>query len=188
MLGLDVQALLVALALSGGAFLIGRVVVYLGEKSLEKKYGVGGVRERMVGCARLETALEQRRQEHVAALTEADNQATAAARRRKQIQRRYDDAVSAGEAPVRIIGEELKETPCFHAEVNNKYVASGTFEQKEHAYIDPAWAQPQVIEVWARSAAEARAEIERRYPPAFGYHISRLLDIGSVEAMKPGGR
>lgn len=188
MLGLELQALSIGLGLSILAFIVGRVVLFMGEQSLDKKYGVKGVRQKLVACARLEGALEQRKNEHARRLKDADGQASDALRRKKQLERRIDDAVSAGEALVRLIGDEIKDAPCFYAEVNNKYVGTANFEQKQHAYIDPSWAQPQVIEVWARSAAEARAEIERRYPPAFGYNISRLLDIGSVDSMKPGGR
>lgn len=185
MAGFDVQALFVALGLSGAAFLIGRVVVYLGEKSLEKKFGVDGFRERLVACAKLETQLDARSAERAKALKEADNIASEAVKRRKQLERRMADAQSYGEALVRIIGDEVKDAPCFYAEVVNKYVGQATFEQREHAYVDSSWAQPQVMEIWARSIAEARAEIERRYPPAFGYQISRLIDIGLVDAMKP---
>lgn len=185
MAGFDVQALFVALGLSGAAFLIGRVVVYLGEKSLEKKFGVDGFRERLVACAKLETQLDARSAERAKALKEADNIASDAVKRRKQLERRMADAQSYGEALVRIIGDEVKDAPCFYAEVVNKYVGQATFEQREHAYVDSSWAQPQVMEIWARSIAEARAEIERRYPPAFGYQISRLIDIGLVDAMKP---
>jgi hypothetical protein len=185
MSGFDVQALFVALGLSGAAFVIGRVVVYMGEKSLEKRHGVIGARDRLAACAKLEAALERRRTEKAKELKEADARASEMARRRKQLERRIADAVSAGEALIRVIGEEVKDTPCFHAEVINRYVGQAGFEQKQHAYIDSSWAAPQVLEIWARSVAEARSEIERRYPPAFGYHISRLLDSDQVEAMKP---
>lgn len=186
MAGFDLQALFVALGLSGVAFAIGRVVVYMGEKTLEKRHGVSGFRERFAACARLESALEARAAARAKELKDADNAASDSVRRRKQLERRIADANSLGEAMVRVIGEENKDSPCFYAEVVNKYVGKSTFEQREHAYVDSSWAQPQVIEVWARSATEARGEIERRYPPAFGYHISRLLDIGAVESMKPG--
>lgn len=185
MAGFDVQALFVALGLSGAAFVIGRVVVYLGEKSLEKKFGVDGFRERFAACAKLEAQLDSRSAERAKALKDADNIASDAVKRRKQLERRMADAQSFGEAMVRIIGDEVKEAPCFYAEVVNRYVGQATFEQREHAYVDSSWAQPQIMEIWARSIAEARAEIERRYPPAFGYHISRLIDIGMVDAMKP---
>lgn len=185
MAGFDVQALFVALGLSGAAFLIGRVVVYLGEKTLEKKFGVDGFRERLVACAKLESQLDARSAERAKALKEADNIASDAVKKRKQIERRMADAQSYGEALVRIIGDEVKDAPCFYAEVVNRYVGQAAFEQREHAYVDSSWAQPQIMEIWARSIAEARAEIERRYPPAFGYHISRLIDIGLVDAMKP---
>ena len=188
MAGFDLQALFVALGLSGTAFVIGRVVVYLGEKSLEKRHGVDGFRERFAACARMETALELRASARAKELKEADNAASDAVKRRKKLDRQLADAQSFGEALVRIIGEENKDSPCFYAEVVNKYVGQANFEQREHAYLDSSWSQPQIMEIWTRSAAEARAEIERRYPPAFGYHISRLLDIGAVESMKPGAK
>lgn len=187
MAGFDVQALFVAFGLSGAAFGIGRLVVYLGEKSVEKRFGVVGVRSRLTACARLEAGLEQRRDELTKALRDADSRSSAALSRRKQLERRHADAVGSGEVLIRLIGEEIKDTPCFYAEVINKYVGKAGFEQRPQAHVDSSWASPQIMEVWARSAAEARSEIERRYPPAFGYHITRLLDIGTVESMKPPG-
>lgn len=180
-----VQAGLAALALSGIAFGIGRLIVYFGERSIEQKYGTYGVRDRLVGCAKLEAALEARKVERIQKLKEANAAVEDATKRRRQVERRLADAVGSGDILVRVIGEEAQGTPCFHAEVSNRYVGGANFEQKQHAYIDPSWAAPQVLEIWARSVAEARTEIERRYPPAFGYVIGRLLDINSVEANKP---
>lgn len=180
-----VQAFLVALALSGVAFGIGRVVVFLGERSIETRLGAPGLRDRLIACAKLETALEKRREDRAAELKTARGRAEDAAGRRTRLDRQLNEALGAGETLIRVIGEEVRDAPCFHAEVVNKYVGAPNFEQKAHAYIDSSWAQPQIMEVWARSVAEARNEIERRYPPAFGYQIGRLLDINTVEAQAP---
>ena len=74
---------------------------------------------------------------------------------------------------------------CYIALVANKYAGSGG-TQKAHALIDPSWAQPQIIHVWARGMGEARGEIERRYPPAFGFVITRLQDVAQPAVAKAG--
>ncbi len=177
-----VQALLFALALSGMAFGIGKLVVVMGERMIEKRHGIVGVRDMLVRRARLETALEARRQERIKEIKAADETAREVLERKRKLERQLSDIHSKGESLVRQIGEENTNTPCWQAEVVNKHVGTSTFQQKPHAYIDSSWAQAQPIEVWARSAAEARTEIERRYPPVFGFAITRLQEVATGDS------
>ncbi|AWK85677.1 hypothetical protein [Azospirillum thermophilum] len=171
------NALFSALGLSGLAFAIGKLVVATGERMIEKRHGTGNVRETITRRAKLETGLEARKGERAAQIKEADGAVQDMLRRRSVLERQLKDAQQTSEMLVRQIGEELAGTPCYLAMVVNKYVGNAAFQQKQHAFIDSSWSQPQMIEVWARSMAEARAEIERRYPPAFGYVVTRLQDM-----------
>lgn len=181
-----VQVLLFALGLSGVAFGIGKVVVHFGERSIERKHGIVGMRDLLVRRARLEQALEARRTQRVGDLKKAETALQEVARRRQRLDRQWTDARAAGDRQIRLIGEEVEGTPCYVAMVVNKYVGSGN-TPRGPMLIDRTWVQPQTIEVWTRSLAEARAEVERRYPPAFGFNISRLHELGDSTAGAKGG-
>ena len=176
------QALITAFGLAGLGFGIGQLVVIFGERAIERRYGTSGVRDTIVRRAKMETRFESRRSDRVGELRELEGTVEDLMRRRKVLERQMKDSQQSGERLVRLIGEEVTGSPCYLAMVANKYVGTATFQQKEHAFIDSSWAQPQSIEVWAKSMAAAREEIERRYPPAFGYVITRMQDVGAAEA------
>ena len=170
------QALFYALAFSGVAFGLAKLVVVVGERSIERRHGTVGIRDMLVRRARLEQGLEARRDQRRKEIKAALDETSEVARRRAQLERQVADTLRGGERVIHLIGEETKGTPCFQAQVLNKYVGSGV--QHQHAFIDARWAQPQEMEVWAPSLAEARKVIEARYPPAFGYKIVFLREAG----------
>ncbi len=175
------QALMTAFGLAGLAFGIGKLVVVFGERAIERRHGMSGVRDVIARRAKMETRFEARRTDRVGELKEAKAAVEEAMQRRTLLERRLKDSQRVGEQVVRLIGEEVAGRPCYLALVVNKYVGTANFQQSQHAFIDSGWAQPQSIEVWAKSMAEARAEIERRYPPAFGYAITRMQDVGAAD-------
>lgn len=175
------QALITAFGLAGLGFAIAKLVVVFGERAIEKRHGVSGMRDSIVMRAKLETKLEARRVVRVAELKELDGEVEDILRRRKTLERQLRESQVAGEKLIRLIGEEVKGTPCYIAMVVNKYITGANFQQKANAYIDPHWARPQTVEVWAKTIADARAEVERRFPPALGYSITRMQDSGASD-------
>lgn len=173
------NALITAFGLSGLGFGIAQLVVVFGERAIERRHGTSGLRDKITRRAKLETKFEARRTARVGELKEAEGQVQDMMRRRQTLERQLKDAQRSGEQIMRLIGEETTGTPCYVAMVVNKYVGSANFQQKQHAFIDSSWSQPQPVEIWARSMAEARSEIERHYPPAFGYVITRMQDVGA---------
>lgn len=171
-----VQALFLALALAGLGFGIGKAAVLLGERAIERRFGTGNLRDAITRRAKLETRLEARRTQRTAELRRAESDVNDVMRRRQVLERRLRDLQRSGDEILRLIGEEVAGTPCFIAQVVNKYVGAGANQQAQHAFIDSSWAQPQSVEVWARTMPVARAEIERRYPPAFGYVVLRIQE------------
>jgi len=180
-----VQALLLALALSGMGFGIAKVVVVVGERLIERRHGTIGLRDMLARRAKLEQGLEARRTARTAELKKADEEVRAVIARRQHMERQLKDALLSGDHVVRQVGEEVKGVPCFIAQVANKYVGTGADQTREHAFIDRSWSQPQTIEVWTTSLPEARKEIERRYPPAFGYVVMRVQQIAGASAAEP---
>ena len=175
------NALITAFGLAGLGFGIGKLVIMMGERAIERRHGSEGVRDVIARRAKLETKFEARRGDRVRELKELDGAVEDVLRRRKVMERQIEDARQSGERLVRLIGEEVQGSPCYVAMVVNKYVGTGAVQQSQHALVDPSWAQPQMIEVWARSMAEARTEIERRYPPAFGYAVTRMQEFLSAD-------
>ncbi|CAO3353364.1 hypothetical protein [Azospirillum melinis] len=175
------NALMTAFGLAGLGFGIGKLVIVLGERAIERRHGSEGVRDIIARRAKLETKLEARRGDRISELKELDGAAEDVLRRRKVMERQIEEARQSGERLVRLVGEEVQGSPCYVAMVVNKYVGTGAVQQSQHSLVDPSWAQPQMIEVWARSMAEARTEIERRYPPAFGYAVTRMQEFLSAD-------
>lgn len=175
------NALVTAFGLAGLGFGIGKLVIVLGERAIERRHGSEGVRDVIARRAKMETKFEARRGDRIRELKELDGAVEDELRRRKMLERQISDSRQTGERLVRLIGEEVQASPCYVAMVVNKYVGTGAVQQSQHALVDPSWAQPQMIEVWARSMAEARTEIERRYPPAFGYAVTRMQEFLSAD-------
>ncbi len=176
------NALISAFGLAGLGFGIGKLVILLGERAIERRHGSEGVRDVIARRAKMETKFEARRADRVQELKELDGAVEDVLRRRKVLERQIEESRQSGERLVRLIGEEVQGSPCYVAMIVNKYVGTSAAQQSQHALVDPGWAQPQMIEVWARSMAEARTEIERRYPPAFGYAVTRMQEFLSADA------
>lgn len=175
------EALFYGLALSGLAFGVVRVFLFLAERSMEAKAGRVGLRAMLINRAKLEMGLETRRNKRVEELKAAEREFKEVFLQRQRLERQLLDARAASERTIRLIGEEVEGTPCFIVKVVNKYVGNSN-PQRGPILVDRTWAQPQEMEVWTRSVAEARAEVERRYPPAFGFHITRLNELGADES------
>lgn len=175
-----VQALIFALALSGLAFGAARVVVHFGERSIERRHGSVGIRDTMTRRARMEQAFEARRDARVKEIKSFEADLRLAMKRRQRLDRQWTDARNSGEQLIRQIGEEVEGAPCWVAMVINRYVGTGNIPRAP-ILIDRSWAQPQIIEVWTRSLQDARTEIERRYPPSFGFHVQRLNEHSGAD-------
>lgn len=170
------QALFLALALAGLGFGIGKAAALLGERAIERRLGTGRLQDTIARRAKLEAGFEARKTQRIDALRKAEQDIGDATRRRQTLEQRLRDLQHRGDEFRRLIGEEVAGTPCYIAQVANKYVGGGANQQAQHAFIDSGWARPQTVEVWARTVPVARAEIERRYPPAFGYVVLRIQE------------
>jgi hypothetical protein len=177
-------ALIVAVALAGLSFGIAYGMVRFGERAIEKRQGVAGLGDMIARRARLEMGLAARRTARLAELQRLEDDLRMVTRRRSRLKREVKDVLTIGDHRVRLIGEETRGTPCFFAQVINKYVGTGN----QHALIDPTWSEPQTLEVWTRSVHDARREIENRYPPAFGFVIMRLTDVRTPASGNAGVR
>jgi hypothetical protein len=168
------------------AFIVARVSLVIGERSIERRAGKVGLRKMIVARAKMEQAFEARRNQRVEEIRKTDAEVKALFLRRQRLERALIDAKAASERLVRLIGEETEGTPCYVGKVINKYVGVGPAQQRGAIYVDRSWTQPQEMEVWVRTVNDARVEIERRYPPAFGFHLARLNELGVQDGTKQG--
>lgn len=178
------NAIGLGLVLAALGFALARVSLVMGERSIERRYGRVGIRKMMAERAKLEQAFEVRRAKRVEEIRQMDIEVKAMFLRRQRLERALNDAKAASERLVRLIGEEGEGSPCYVGKVINKYVGTGPSQQRGAIYVDRMWSQPQEMEVWVRNAVEARNEIERRYPPAFGFHVTRLNELGVQDGQK----
>lgn len=71
----------------------------------------------------------------------------------------------------REIGKPLKTTALFEAQVVNRYFRFSNRPPMAEK-LNPVWARPVLIQVWAISRLEARRIVERNFPGDLGYDVS----------------
>lgn len=168
------------------AFLIARLAALSGERAIERKYGRVGLKKMFVERAKMERDFESRRDKRMKEIGEIEAEIRGLFVERQRLERALNTAKAASERLVRLIGEEAEGVPCFVGKVINKYVGVGPAQMRGPHLVDRTWAQGQEMEVWTRNVAEARNEIERRFPPAFGFHITRLAELGVQDGDNAG--
>ena len=167
-----IEAICVAFFLSligyGGGRLLGTVLASM----MRKKPANQLLRETIERRSTLERNLAARIGERRKAFAELDRSFRQQVARRQQLDAARIELEQCPDRIVRTVGQEVKGTELFLALVLNKYVRS----EGGKAAVDPAWAVPQQVEVWAKSIADARGEVDRRYPEAQGYKVTSLVD------------
>ncbi len=179
-----IQAMMSALVLSVLAFGAGWAIASIGVQYVERRAGLDQIRDRVVRCSRLESALESRRDQRKQESRSTETTVNGLAKRKQLILRKLREIRTAGDRLVRVIGEESTDQQRFLAWIANRYVSPIGLTEKRHAFIDSSWSQPQQVEVWAKSLAEARNLVEKRYPPSFGYYTHDL----SIPGAEAGGQ
>jgi len=178
------NALGLGLLLAVLAFAVARVSVVMGERAIERRHGRVGLKKMFIQRAKMERDFEVRRDKRMKEIAEVERDIRELFVERQRLERSLNAAKAASERLVRLIGEETEGTPCHIGKVINKYVGVGPAQMRGPYLVDRAWAQGQEMEVWTRNTAEARAEIERRFPPSFGFHITRLSELGVQDDQK----
>ena len=152
----------------GGGRLLGAVLASM----MRKKPANLSLRDTIERRSILERNLAARIGERRKALAELDRSFRQLVSRRQQADAARTEAEACPDRIVRTVGQEVKGTELFLALVVNKYVRA----EGGKAAVDPAWALPQQIEVWAKSLADARGELDRRYPESQGYKVTSMVD------------
>lgn len=172
---ISVAGFLAALGYGGGR-LAGSLLVGM----IRKKPDTRRLEETIDRLSGLERDLANRVGERRKAKAELDRKIKHLTQRRSQLDQLKAAAEDHPERVLRSIGQEVKGAQAFLALVLNKYVKAGGTSQSA---IDPAWATAQEVEVWAKSLAEARGELDRRYPDSQGFKITSLIEQAGKPAL-----
>lgn len=148
---------------------------------IEGQADLEGVRQAIARRARLERGMESRVQDRRAEHGKLDRELKELVRKRIVIDQATRVALEVADHVVRVVGDEVVGRHRFLALVYNKYLAAAAGGGAHNSLIDPAWAVAQEVEVWAVGVTEARIELEKRYPPAFGFSVSSLVAASREE-------
>ena len=159
------------LALVG--FGLGHLVGFLVKSVIEDSADLEKIRAVISTRARIERGLDARTRARRAEMAKLDREVKELVRRRVVIEQKTSQSLSVADRLVRIVGEELVGRQRYLALVVNKYIGGSIAGA---GLIDPVWASAQEVEVWSSGLAEARNELDKRYPPSFGYTVSSLLE------------
>lgn len=169
------QTVLLTLFLAAVFFVLGRISGALSKARLEREGGLKNLRDTIVTRAQLERDFGERNKKRREIWRKKDIEVKELVRERVKLSQRFAEANALGNRVVRLVGDESNGKQPFLALLFNKYVASGGGQR--HALIDRAWGTPQEVEVWADSLATAKMELEKRYPPSFGFAVTRLNPV-----------
>ncbi|HYC05303.1 MAG TPA: hypothetical protein VED40_18565 [Azospirillaceae bacterium] len=145
----------------------------LGEANMDGRAEADFAKERLPKRALLESRLDLRRAELQAELTRIGGEVAALRRRRFVLEKDLQDARREAESPVRVVGREGYGNR-FQAWMINRQVQAAQSEGKTHGTLDPDWAGPQLVEIWADSMEDARREAARIYPVPLGFTLINI--------------
>lgn len=169
------ENVLLSLFLAMVFFVLGRLSGTFAKQRLEREHSLQALRDTIVMRAQLERGFGERNKKRREIWRKKDIETKELFRGRIRVMEQISETNALGNRLLRLVGDEVNGKSCFQAMVFNKYVASGGGQR--HALIDRSWGTPQDVEVWAESLAAARMEVEKRYPPSFGYGITKLNPV-----------
>jgi hypothetical protein len=172
------ETLLLASFLSAVAYGMGRLFGTLIQQMIEQGANADVVRALVARRGIIERGLDGRVRTRRADMAKLDREVKELVRKRINLDHAIGEARSIADHIIRLVGEELVGRERFVGLVFNKYVGSGG----GNALVDPAWAVAQEVEVWAIGLVEARVELEKRFPPSFGFSISSLVSASKEAA------
>ncbi len=178
---MDADRFLAAVALAvffaalsyGAGRLIGAVLVGM----LRKKANTAELQALIDRRSQLERDFAARTGNLRKVMTEVDAEIKILVIRRKQAEYAKEKAAESPERIMRLVGQEVRGAQRHVALVINKYAKAAGGSKSA---VDVAWATAQEVEVWAKSADDARVELGRRYPESQGFKVTSLVEPGAA--------
>ncbi|MEI8394750.1 MAG: hypothetical protein WCF85_08455 [Rhodospirillaceae bacterium] len=173
-----VESMLLTGFMSLLGFAIGRLVGVVVQHMVEHGVESETIRASIATRAKIERGLDARIRGLRAEMAKVDREIKEMVRKRIAFDQATKEQLAIADRIMRVVGDQVAGRTAFLGLVFNKYIAAGS---GGNSVVDAAWATAQEVEVWAPGIAEARIELEKRYPPSFGFTVSSL-----VSAPKPG--
>lgn len=168
--------------IAGLAYMAGLGIAHVVEQRVLASLRSGVLDERMQRLSLLAAKFKARRDKMLPALVRLDAQVKSVRRRQYMVQKRVADLSVSRSSLVRMLGEEeafqRTERPSrrFVALVINRHVQRAQLEQKEHPNLARSWSRPQAVHAWAPTIGDAKALVERAFPPATGFFIIEVAE------------
>jgi len=154
------------------------LVVYLAGRlaalSIERSPEMRDLEKMLPRRSRLESRLELRAADVKAEITQLTVEEGNLRRQFYILEKDMQEARREADAPVRVLGREGQTPTYFRAWLVNRQVQAALADGKEHPSLDSEWADPQVVEVWADSLANARTQLQSYYPPPLGFTVLNM--------------
>lgn len=175
------QALLLGVVMGIGAYLFTYLMGRYTESSLLSGIDLKRIEQLLPRRSLLEAKFDLRRSDRKTRLGELQTELAELRRRRFLQEKALADARREANAPIRVVGPEGQTIAKFRAWMVNRQVQQALSDRKRHPTLDMEWANPQVVEVWADSLAEAKREVGRLFPLPLGFALLNIT-LDSVSA------
>ncbi|MEI6985171.1 MAG: hypothetical protein WCK65_03500 [Rhodospirillaceae bacterium] len=170
-----VESVLLSVFMAVVAYGLGRLVGVVFKSVMEHNADLDAIRAVIARRAKLERGLDTRIRSRRSVMAKLDRDIKELVRQSSIFDHATAIAMQITDHLTRLIGEEVAGRQRFLALVYNRTVSPGGGGKTT---IDAAWATAQEVEIWTTSVADARSEVEKRYPPSFGYVVSSLVAAG----------
>lgn len=160
---------------------------YIYARHLRARAGERKIRDRLTRYARIATGLENRVDARKATAAGAASVLFGTERQEKGLRNRLRELENAPYRFVRMLGAEQFPNKGYEFLVFNSSVSHQVKRGERHPFFDSSWARPCPVHVWARSAEDAVADLERAFPRASGFKtvFSQPLASGPAGTVLP---
>ncbi len=166
-----IESVLLAAFLTTLGYGLGRLLGYLAQSIIESQGNVTGLQTTVTRRAGIERGFQNRIGALRREMVNFDREIKEAVHRHTALVAATNESLATADRIVRLVGEEAVGRSRYLALVFNKYVSAGGGAA---TLIDESWLVAQEVEVWAIGPAEARVEVEKRYPAVFGFTVHSL--------------
>jgi hypothetical protein len=166
------ESVLLAAFLTTLGYGLGRLIGFIAQSIIESQGNITGLQATVTRRARIERGFQTRIGALRREMVTYDREIKEATHRQMALAQATAESLATADSIVRVVGEESVGRQRYLALVFNKYVAAGGGAA---SLIDDSWNVAQEVEVWAVGPAEARVDVEKRYPAVFGFSVHSLM-------------
>ncbi|QJE71857.1 hypothetical protein HHL28_00885 [Aerophototrophica crusticola] len=176
------EAGIIFASIAGLAYLAGLAIAHMVEQTTLRGLKGEGLEGRLLALATLEHRFQARRTAMLPKLVRLEDRLKSARRRHYMVSKRISDMKVSRSRLLRVLGEEeafvRSERPArkFVAHVINRHVQRAVLDQKEHSHLSKGWNRAQQVIVWAHGIGDAKAMVDKAFPPATGFFVVEIAE------------